>query len=110
MSSICFYNVFNFIPVLGSIPVYGFLSNISAVVYNVQTYALKEGFARFITLLQPSASLINPYLIATLPHSANLSNNICYIFVTYDPYMSSRLLDKLNGDIVVITPCNSLSI
>lgn len=95
---------------MGSIPADGFLSNISAVVYNVQTYALKEGFAQFITLLHPSASFINPYLIATLPHSANLSNNICYIFVTYDPYISSRLLDKLNGDIVVITPCNSLSI
>lgn len=110
ISSIYFCKVFSFIPVLRSIPPDGFFSSTSAVVYKVQTWALSEGFALLITVVQVSANFINPCLIATLPHSASLSSRIYEIFVTCCPCMSSKFPERIYGNIVVITVWSSLSI
>ena len=108
-SSICFWSVLSFIPVLGSVSLVGFFNKSSAFVYSVQTLALKDPcLARATVLHAPSAKLMSPDLMASLPHSASRS---CMIGVIFDDfYATAGSSETLAGEIDDIKSCSSFSI
>lgn len=98
----------SFIPDFLSISPRGFFNNNSALEYSVQIFALRDPYLALLTALQaPSQRVTKLYLIANLPHSANLSWNSPDILVDYCALLGSLfMLEGANED---ITAVNSFS-